>query len=215
MKGLVPLVHDSVPYENFSNCPPKLFTADLFLFYFIFYPQTGCDRWLCIAVNYGISKALINPRKSPQHHPRFHVLVHSLNCVQWHASSPRPPPFCFLFRLGDFPLFAPATSSCGRSPRSGFPESLLRKRRRPGRSGPSPYLAQQGQGPSRRRWSEDFSAGFAVQARLAAPCFPSGFSWIICIKNVCSEIILLAVRYCFRPCLVVFVLVFCLACKYF
>ena len=38
-------------------------------------------------------------------------------------------------------------------------------------------------------------AGSATQERPDAPCSPSGASWRVCIKNVCSEIILLALCY--------------------
>lgn len=85
-------------------------------------PQAGCDSRLCIALDYSVSKFLVNPRKSPQHHSRFHVLVQPLNLF---SGTPllRPALLLLFFSLQDFPLYAPATASGGRSPRSTVPES--------------------------------------------------------------------------------------------
>lgn len=110
---------------------------------------------------------------SPQHHSCFNFLVHS----QWILFngtpflSPTPHPALLSAACRIFHSLLQLTASCGGSPRREVRERLLRKRGWLSRCGPSPRNpAQQGQGPRWRGWSEHFSAGSTMQAKLAAPC---------------------------------------------
>ena len=116
----------------------------------------------------------------------FFSMIHSQWLIPWHTACFSFPAF---WNLWKFPLFASATaSSSQRSQPKALPahaqltlQALLVF---------SPF-----KGLIRVSGAGGLFTGSATQARPDAPCSPSGATWRVCIRNVCSEIILLALCY--------------------
>lgn len=126
--------------------------------------------------------------------------------------------FRALWSLQDFSIHRTSKSQRWWEPGNGVPGGLLRKRRRPTELNPTelnPFLGlcPPRAGPPRHRWAqglaEGLAAGSAAQTRSAALLFLWGQLESLYKERVCAEVVLLAVDYRFRPCLVIFVLSFC------
>lgn len=170
-----------------------------------FFPQTESDKRFCIYMDFNVSKITVNPRQSPQDHSCFNFLVLSLwiffKGTPLLSLPPHPAQLsaaCRTFHSShqQQPTVAGAPGEKSQRASSACADDL-EAWTFSSESGPRRA------GPQLERLSEGFSAGSTVQAKLAAPCFSlwirlENLGWRICIKNVCSKIILLAVCYSFQ-----------------